>query len=247
MRPPYAHTRSTHPALGLFQGQDGACARVVVSWTVGGGIAFGGVVVGALTVTRLVSPGFHLLAAPVLFLLGALLGGVHGALLAVVGRPCTLGRGGATKRALGAAVVAVLALFPAWVVTAGISLSAALVKEWHVTWALLSLGGWLIGLSVCAWAAREGWCALRRAYARWPESRAGSVLTGVILVGACVASLRMEPELWGTGLKLNGVGALILALALTLWVGFPLVWVALRLVHGHLLPPHASGGEAGTS
>lgn len=247
MRPPYAQPPPTRSVLGLFLGPEGACARVVVSWTVGGGIGFGGVLVGSLTVAGLVAPGLQLLAAPVLFLLGAFLGGVHGVLLAVVGRPRTLGRGGAVRRTLWAVLVAVPALFPAWIVTTGISLSAALVTEWHLAWGILALGGWLFGLAVCAWAAREGWHALCRAYARWPESRAGSVLTAVILVGACVASLRMEPELWGTGLKLNGVGALVLALAVTLWVGFPLVWVTLRLVHDHRLPPHVGGGEAGTS
>jgi hypothetical protein len=144
-------------------------------------------------------------------------------------------------------LVAIPALFPAWIVTAGISLSAALVREWRLSLGILTLGGWTFGLALCAWAGREGWHALCRAYARWPESRAGSILTAVILVVACVASLRMEPVLWGTGLKLNGAGALILALALTLWVGFPLVWVTLRLVHDHRQPPHVGGGEAGTS
>src|SRR3972149_4533538 len=98
MRPPYAQPPPTRSVLGLFLGPEGACARVVVSWTVGGGIGFGGVLVGSLTVAGLVAPGLQLLAAPVLFLLGAFLGGVHGALLAVVGRPRTLGRGGAAPK-----------------------------------------------------------------------------------------------------------------------------------------------------
>ncbi|HKJ01537.1 MAG TPA: hypothetical protein VJ997_03750, partial [Longimicrobiales bacterium] len=213
MRPPCAQPSTNHPVQGLFLGEDGSCARVVVSWTVAGGIAFGGVVVGILTVSGLVAPGLQLLAAPVLFLLGAFLGGVHGALLAVVGRPRTLARGGAVRKALWGILVAIPALFPAWIVTAGISLSAALVKEWHLSWGILSLGGWMFGLALCAWAGLEGWHALCRAYARWPESRAGSILTALILVVACVAAVRMEPEVWGTGLKLNGVGALILALA----------------------------------
>jgi len=218
---------------------------VVVSWTVGGGICLGGILVGILTVTGVFTPGFQLLAAPVLFLLGGVLGGIHGGILAVVGRPRELGRGDAVRKALWAALVAIPALFPAWIVTAGISLSAALMKEWHLSWAILSLGGWLLGLGVCGWAAREGWHALRRAYARWPESRAGSVLTAIILVVACVASVRIRPEVWGTDLRLNGVGAVILALAVTFWIGFPVVWVALRLFH-EWLSPHVRGGEART-
>lgn len=245
MQPPCVQLSPTPSALGLFQGQGGSCGRVVVSWTVGGGICFGGVLVGILTVTGVFTPGFQLLAAPVLFLLGGVLGGIHGGILAVVGRPRELGRGDAVRKALWAALVAIPALFPAWIVTAGISLSAALMKEWHLSWAVLSLGGWLLGLAVCGWAAREGWSALRRAYARWPESRAGSVLTAIILVVACVASVRIRPEIWGTDLRLNGVGAVILALAVTFWIGFPVVWVALRLFH-EWLSPHVRGGEART-
>ena len=245
MPPPLVHTAPGQRVLGSFRGPDGSCVRVVISWTVGGGIAFGGILVGALTVAGVLVPGFQLLAAPVLFLLGAFLGGVHGAILAVVGRPRDMARGGAVRKSLWAMLVALPALFPAWIVTAGISLSAALMKEWRTSWALLSLGGWILGLAVCAWAGREGWRALCRAYARWPESRAGSVLTAIILVVACVASVRTKPELWGTDLRLNGIGAVILALALTLWVGLPVVWVALRLVH-EWLSAHAGGGEART-
>ncbi|HSG08005.1 MAG TPA: hypothetical protein VLA36_06600, partial [Longimicrobiales bacterium] len=168
---------------------------------------------------------------------------IHGGILAVVGRPRVLGRGDAVRKALCAAPVAVPTLFPAWIVTTGITLSAALMNEWHASWAILALGGWLLGLTVCGWAAVEGWHALRRAYARWPESRAGSVLTAIILVVACVASVRIRPEVWGTDLRLNGVGAVVLALAVTFWIGFPVVWVALRLAH-EWLSPHVRGGEA---
>lgn len=246
MPPPFAEPEPTRQAPDFFMGQDGACARLVVSWTVAGGIAGGGLLVGLLTVSGLVSPGFQLLAAPVLFLVGAFLGGFHAALLAVVGRPRTLTRGGATRKALWAILVAIPALLPAWLVTAGISISAALVNEWRLSWGLLTMGAALIGMAFCLWAAREGWNAICRAYARWPESKAGTVLTGVVMVVASVASVRMQPEIWGTGLKLNGVGAVVVALAVTLWIGFPIVWVVLHLAH-EWLAPHAGSGQAGTS
>jgi putative membrane protein len=51
-------------------GLRGSCARVAFTWTVSGGIAWGGIVVGVLTVFGAVSSGFQLLAAPVLFLMG---------------------------------------------------------------------------------------------------------------------------------------------------------------------------------
>lgn len=244
MRPPHA-TASATGFRGLFEGPEGSCGRVVVSWTAAGGVAGGGILVGSLTIAGYVSPGLQLLAAPVLFLLGALLGAVHGAVLAVAGRPETLSAGGALKKACLSVLVALPLLFPAWVVTAGISLTAALVGEWRLTWGLLSLGGWLFGLALCGWAVREGWLTLRCACARWPEARLGGALVVAFLVVASLVLADARPGIWGTDLRLNGVGAVILAGALTLWVGLPLVWAVLHVAHGWL-PPHAGGGEAGT-
>ena len=235
----------TAQAPGTAPGERATCGWLVFSWTLAGGVALGGILVSLLTIAGMVAPGLQLLAAPVLFLLGSFLGAVHGGLLAVVGRPRGLSRGVAIRAAAKGFLLGIPALFPAWVVTAGISLTAALVAQWRPTWAVASLGAWFFGLALCGWAAHCGWAALRRAYVRWPESRAGSILTGGILVAACVAALRTEPHVWGTDLRLNGVGALLAALALTLWVGFPLVFVVLRLAHGWL-PPHVGGGEAGS-
>jgi hypothetical protein len=201
--------------------------------------------VGLLTLTGVVAPGLQLLAAPVLFLAGAFLGAVHGALLAIVGRPRHVRPAPALRSALCALLVAVPALLPAWFVTMAISLSAALAREWRLSWAILALAGWLLGLAVCAWALSEVWRALVRAWARWPESRAGSVLTALVFLGACALSIGVRPELWGTGLRVNGVGAFIVALAATLWIGFPLVWVTLRLLTDHRLHSPVGGHEAG--
>jgi len=244
MRPRDATTSATRFG-GLFTGPEGSCGRVVVSWTVAGGVAGGGILVGSLTIAGYVSPGLQLLAAPVLFLLGSFLGAVHGTVLAVAGRPESLGTGRAVKRACLGVLVAVPLLLPAWVVTAGISLTAALVGEWRFTWGMLSLGGWAFGLALCAWAAREGWTLLRCAFARWAEGRLGVTLVVLILVVASLVLVRARPGIWGTDLRLNGVGAVILAAALTVWVGLPLVWAVLHVAHEGR-PPHAGGREAGT-
>lgn len=226
-------------------GPEGSCGRVTMSWTAGGGIAGGGILVGTLTIAGYVSPGLQLLAAPVLFLIGAFLGAVHGGVLAVAGRPESMSAGRATRRVLAACLLAVPLLGPAWVVTAGISLTAALVVEWRPVWGLLCAGGWVLGGGVCAWAAHEGWPALRRAYGRWAEARLGASLVAGHLVVASAVLVKTRPEIWGTDLRLNGLGAVLLALVLTIWVGFPLVWAILHLAHDWL-PPHAGGGEAGT-
>ena len=56
--------------------------------------------------------------------------------------------------------------------------------------------------------------------------------------------MKFQPEIAGTGLRVNGVGAVGLAVAVTLWVGLPLVIAVLRFVPESIVP-HASGGEAG--
>ena len=213
----------------------------MLSWVAAGGVAFGGVLVGSLTITGYVSPGLQLLAAPVLFLLGSLLGAVHGGVLAIAGRPDTLTRGAAVRRVLLASLISIPVMGATWVVTAGISLTAALVREWRFDWGILSLGGWIFGLALCLWAALEGWRALRTAYGRWPEGRLCTALTTGILVVASALLIRARPSIWGTDLRLNGFGALAVALAVTLWIGFPLVWAVL-----HALSEAGPRAPAGT-
>lgn len=203
----------------------------MLSWVAAGGVALGGVLVGSLTIAGYVSPGLQLLAAPVLFLLGSFLGAVHGAVLAIAGRPDTLTRGAAARRVFLAGLVAIPVMGATWVVTAGISLTAALVREWRFDWGILSLGGWIFGLSLCLWAALEGWQALCIAYGRWPEGRLCAALTTGVLVVASALLIHARPSLWGTDLRPNGFGAVAVALAVTLWIGFPLVWVVVHVAH----------------
>jgi hypothetical protein len=196
-------------------------------------------------VAGVVSPGLHLLAAPVLFLLGSILGAVHGGLLAVAGRPGGLSRTSALTRAAIAALIAVPLLGITWIITASIALSAALVTEWRISWAIIAAAGWLLGLLLCGWAAVEGWRAARRALSRWPAGRVASVIAAVLLAPVAALSVRVRPQIWGTDLRLNGVGAVALAFALMLWVGFPVICTILHLAQGRLTPHHSGGGEAG--
>jgi hypothetical protein len=218
---------------------------VTISWTVAGGIAGGGIVVSLLTVAGSVSPGFQLLAAPILFLLGTVLGFMHGCGLATVGRPVGLTRGGALRRCLFGGLMAIPTVALGWVVTAGISLTAAIVHEYRTSLLVLAAGGWLFGMALCGWAVVEGVIAVRRAVERWPESKAGSVLSVGLLVALSVWFLRHPPEIVGTGLRVNGLGAVALAVAATLWIGFPLLILVLHLTQSRLMP-HSGGGEVGT-
>lgn len=159
-------------ALWSFvSGSRGDCVRLVLSWTVAGGVAGGGILVGVLTIFGVLDPGVQLLVGDVLFLAGAAIGLFHGSLLAYVGRPVCLSRGAALRHVLLATVLAVPVLAIGWLVTASISLTAALRVQMHVSWLVFGVGGWFLGLGLCAWAALEGWRALKTAVRRWREGR----------------------------------------------------------------------------
>ncbi len=124
--------------------------------------------VGMLTAAGVVSPGFQLLAAPVLFIVGAFLGLLHGFGLALAGRHAALGTGETLERLVIAALLALPGLALAWLVTAAISVTAAVVTEPRVSWVAVAGSGWLAGVALCGWAGLEGWGAVCRATTRLP-------------------------------------------------------------------------------
>jgi hypothetical protein len=202
--------------------------------------------VGALTITGLVEPGLQLLAAPMFFLAGAFLGLLHGSALSLLGRPTCLTRGAALKHAIVAALVSLPLLGISWLVTASITLTAALMTQMRVSWLLVAVGGWILGLALCAWAVAEGLRALRTAMSRWPDGRVGSVLLTAILGATTVLFVYLRPPIVGTSLRVKGLGAVALAVAVTLWVALPTVWAALHFLRQSHLRPHIGGGEAGS-
>jgi hypothetical protein len=189
-----------------------------------GGIAGGGVVIGVLALTGIVQPGVHVFAAQALFLAGALAGLMHGIYLNIFGRPAGLSPAGACSRTLVAGIFCIPALVAAWVITAGMTLSAALMTSWRLSWLLVAAVSWVAGLALCGWAALEGVRALKRV-----RSQLAQVLgRGAILAILAVASLggallwpppgaiQFKPWLSPVGVVLMGIGA-------GLWIGLPLV------------------------
>jgi hypothetical protein len=245
MRRPPAKVQA-HTFWSFVVGSRGACVRLVLSWTVAGGVAGGGILVGALTIAGVVEPGLQLLAAPVLFLAGAFLGLLHGGVLSLLGRPRCLTRGTALRHAIVAALLSLPLLGIGWLVTASIALTAALMREMRASWLFFAVGGWILGLALCAWALVEGWRALRTAMDRWPDGRVGSVLLTAILGVTTVLFVYVRPPIVGTDLRVNGLGAVALAVTVTLWVALPTVWAALHFLRQSHLRPHIGGGEAGS-
>jgi hypothetical protein len=199
-----------------------------------GGVVGGGIAVSALTVVGIVSPGAQLLATPVLFLLGAALGVLHGLMLAMAGRPHCVTFRAAVKFSLVAGLCCIPALAAAWLVTAGISLTAALIMEWRPSYAAVAGVGWMGGVALCAWAAVEGWPAVRRAYSRWSQGRIASVVMVVVAGGLATVLLRPWTGTWRTGLRLNSLGTVLLIVGAA-WMVFYMA-LAVRFAFGRFLP-----------
>lgn len=221
---------------GSLRGEAASCVRMVLSWTTTGGLAAGGLLLG---VTALASPADAqelLPLAPVLFILGAAAGLVHGSILAYVGRPPTLPGRVALAQIGIAGLAAIPALLVAWVATAWISLTSAVLTLHAWSTAVVTSLGWIAGIAVCCWAAIEGWHALERAFARWPESRPGALLISGTLAILALTFVLYRPSFGPGQFRLTSWGALLLAFMATLWIATPVVIVALHFVHKWLAP-----------
>jgi len=215
----------------IFLGRCARSRRVVISWSVAGGVTLGGLLVGLAALGSPETAQGLLPLAPALFLVGALAGLMHGSVLAYMGRSEGVSGEDAVIAVAAGILLTIPALVVAWVAAAWVSLtSAALILHTFRT-AALTLIGWVVGAAVCCWAAVEGWEALCTAVSRWPERRAGVVLLIGAAVGMAVLFNHHRPGVWGTDLRVTGIGALILALVSTIWLALPIIVVLLRYLH----------------
>lgn len=200
--------------------------RVALSWSVATGVMVGGL---WFAVNEHLAAGGFLFLMTVLFCVGAMLGYVHGGILGLLGRPADMGRREAFVRLVRAAPLEVPALTVGWLVAAWIALTP--VAGARAPWSL-SAGvvlGWGGALAIFAWAAIEGWAALRGAYARWPRYRLGTAVLSVTFLGLAFTFIERRPAVWGTDARITTPGAIILALTVTVWVVSPLVIMLLQL------------------
>jgi hypothetical protein len=205
----------------------GLTGRVLVTWTVAGGLLVGGFLVAGMTLAGRLSGNALLMTAGALYVVGALLGFAHGAVLGFLGRPADV----TTRDALGKIGMAALYAVPA--ATVGF-----LVAGWiAMTMIALYLGralpligaavGWAIGLALLAAAAVYGVRALRNAYARWPDWQLGTALVAGTFAALLLVLLADRPELWGTRLRVTETGAVLLAALGTIWIAGPVITMGL--------------------
>lgn len=206
--------------------------RIVLSWSMAGGLVSGGFLVAATTLARHESGNQLQSLIVLLFGLGAAAGMTHGALLAYLARAPSRSRADVLRDLLRSLTWTTVGLIVSGVAAVWISLTAAIVFGPNSR--LLSTVGialaWLYGVGICMWAAWEGLQGLRTAYRRWPHSRTISILVSVAFATLVTAFLATRPEIWFTELRVNGLGAIILAFGASVWIALPVVIGAVTLL-----------------
>lgn len=218
--PPSSPTRSIWKKL--VEGQRSLCARVVVSWTLAGGLTAGGFLLALTTWGHPETAGMVLPATPILFTMGAAAGLFHGALLAYLGRPPALDPSSARRSMFGALASLVITLPVAAILAGWIALFSATPNVGPGARAAAAAAA-VAGLLVLTWAALEGWKALSNAFARWPHARLGTLILSTVLAILVVLFHQVRPEIWFTDVRVTGWGAIGLAFVATLWIAAPVV------------------------
>lgn len=230
---------------GVLARSIGLHGRTAVLGAMAGGIAVGGVLVATLTLSGRLSAHAIFLNATGLFILGALLGLIHGVALGLVGRPAGVTLADATRDMGRAVLYAVPGLAVAWLITIWVAMSLVAAYAGR-TGPLVGVAlGWVAAGMVMAAAAVHAWRAVRNGLARWPERRPGMALVVGTLVALLVLLATGEPGIWGTRLRLTPTGGALLSVLITLWVVGPLVTYALRITRRLPFPTPVVGARGG--
>jgi hypothetical protein len=219
--------KSTHDAV--VTRDVGLTGRVIVTWTVAGGLLLGGFLLAGMTLAGRLSANALLMTAGLLYVTGAVIGFTHGAVLGFLGRPSDVTAKQAFARIGMAALYAVPAMTVGFLAAGWIAMTVLAIYLGR-TLPLVGVGlGWMVGAVLVGTAAVYGVQALRNAYARWEERRLGTLLVAGTFAALLVLFLADRPELWGSRFVVTEVGAVLLAAIGALWIAGPVVTVALYL------------------
>ncbi len=205
-------------------------AAVAISWSLAGGMLLGGAAVVAMIVTDRMSAHLLLLGSATLYVIGAVLGLVHGAILGVAGRP----EGTTVRQAFGAMLHG-LFYFPfglllSWAVAGWVAAMPVALLGHHIIGAAISALAWVAMLATVYFAGSTALHALALAYRRWPDRVPGTIMVGVTLVALLVGFAIQPPTIWFSDVRLTYPGATVLALAATFWFYGPIITIALSVL-----------------
>jgi len=224
-----------------LEGGIGLAGKVAVAWATALGVLLGGFLVAGMTLAGKLSGGGLLLSSTGLFGVGAIAGFVHGGVLGYFGRaPGTPRRRSAAGIAL-ATLYALPALAVGWAISGWIAMTVVALYTHEIAAIVGATIAWLLGLGVLALAGKVTVRAARNAYARWEERRAGTVLVAATFGALLVIFLAEHPTIWGTPFRVTEVGAVLLALEVSIWIAGPIITLGLALLRR--LPIRLAGVE----
>lgn len=218
----------------------GLHGRTAVLFAMAGGVG-GGLLVAAMTLAGRMSGHAVFATATALFLAGALIGLVHGAVLGYLGRPAGVTPGAAAHDLGMAGLYAVPGLAVSWLVSIWVAMTLIAFYTGRPGALAGAAVGWVGAGTILAAAAVHGVRALRNAYDRWPERRSGTTLVAASFAALLILFLSDRPEIWGARLRLTESGAVLMAAFLALWVAGPLVTLALRMARSVPFPRPMAG------
>jgi hypothetical protein len=219
----------------------GLHGRTAVLGAMAGGVGVGGVLVGAMTLAGRLSAHGLFETASALFIVGAFLGLVHGVVLGYLGRPTGVTRQQAGSDLSRAILFAIPGLSVAWLTSIWVAMTLVAAYTGRPAALVGAAVGWIAAGAILAVATVHAWRALRNAYGRWPERRAGTFLSAASFAALLLLFLADRPEIWGLRLRLTETGAVLLAALLAIWVAGPLVTLALRLARAVPFPRPLAG------
>ncbi len=216
-----ASTAGGPDGSGFLSRQLGLVGQVATSWAVAGGL------VAALVVTAHVAAGnlsssASFITTTVFFLVGSLVGFVHGALLAYLGRPSDVTWRLAIRRLGLSLLYDVPAVMLGWVVAMVITLSAVSAMSGRIAAVAVSAVGWIAAALVLWWAIEETMDAGRNLFRRWPDARSLALVLALAFLVLVPAFLFTRPEIWGTSVRPSATAAAAMAVGATLWIAGPL-------------------------
>ncbi len=208
----------------------GLAGRTALTGAVAGGIVVGGFAIAGLAVAGRMRSSDLLGIGTILYVVGAALGFLHGAILGWLGREPDVS-GVEARRQIGlAALYLPLPLACGWAASGWIATTAGNVLFGDL---LLLVGTGFAsaaGVFALGLAGRYSLESLRNAYSRWPERIAGTTIVLIAFAVLLATFLGLPPVVFG-GVAPTGLGAFVAAGALTLWLVTPATLVGLRRRH----------------
>ena len=205
-------------------------AAVAISWSLAGGMLFGGAAVVLMLVTDRLSGHLMLTASATLFALGALMGLAHGVALGVFGRPAGTTVGEAWAAMVHGLLYLVPSLLLGWLIAGWVAAMPMALSGKHLIATAISALAWLVMVVTVYFAGSIGVRAAGLAFRRWPHRVVGTALVATTLVALVARFLVQPPTIWLVGTRLTTEGAMLLAVASAVWFYGPVITVGLWLV-----------------